>query len=68
VIWPRRCPTCGVRPRTLPTYDTSRRHGYTCHCPTCRRWGPWARTDLGAIRAWNGLLRGMRATSPEVTP
>jgi len=68
MIRPRLCMACLIRPRTRPTYDASRRHGYTCRCPVCGWWGPWAPTDQGAMRQWNRMVRDALAAESEAAP
>lgn len=51
---PKTCRKCGRDASVKHCYCTSRGHGYAVVCGThgCE-WGPWAKTEVGAVRLWN---------------
>lgn len=46
--------TCGAPARRLPVTHVPEA-GWWVTCDLCKRCGPWRRTKLGAVRAWNRM-------------
>lgn len=58
--------TCGKEPIVQRQYSTSRGHGHVVRCLSCPRWGPHAKTEVGAIRFWNQMSGPKRPFGWEV--